>query len=113
MKNTDIKLLASAANRSLHTLAAGTAHEQQGFVNGRQLLRNVAVVDTEARRLSVQPSAENDQPIFISLDIAAAFPSIGHQWLWIVLSRWGISGRMLKFLRACYYMPLSFLELNG
>eukprot|EP00959_Pyramimonas_sp_CCMP1952_P176357 3685089-Pyramimonas_sp.AAC.1 len=35
MKNSDVKLLASAANRQLHALAAETPPEQQGFVNGR------------------------------------------------------------------------------
>eukprot|EP00959_Pyramimonas_sp_CCMP1952_P365835 7661953-Pyramimonas_sp.AAC.1 len=40
MKNTDVKLLAPAANRQLHPLAALTSHEQQGFVSGRQFLNN-------------------------------------------------------------------------
>ena len=81
MKNTDVKLLAAAANRSPHAVAADTAPEQQGFVNGRQFLMNVAMVDAEARRLSMLPSAPVDMPVFASMDIAAAFPSLVHQWL--------------------------------
>eukprot|EP00959_Pyramimonas_sp_CCMP1952_P245942 5140375-Pyramimonas_sp.AAC.1 len=45
MENTDTKLIASAANRSLHAIAADTAHEQQGSVQGRHFPRSVAVVE--------------------------------------------------------------------
>eukprot|EP00959_Pyramimonas_sp_CCMP1952_P310136 6490539-Pyramimonas_sp.AAC.1 len=41
MKNTDVKLIASAANTTLSHLAKDTSEEQKGFVRGRQFLRNV------------------------------------------------------------------------
>ena len=52
MKNSDVKLLASAVNITIATIAANTAVEQKRFVAGRQFLHNVVVVDAEARKLS-------------------------------------------------------------
>eukprot|EP00959_Pyramimonas_sp_CCMP1952_P012603 266330-Pyramimonas_sp.AAC.1 len=74
MKNTDIKLIASAANRSLHAIAADTAHEQQGFVQGRQFPCSALVVGTEARRLRMHTEAKDEKSVFTSMDMAAAFP---------------------------------------
>eukprot|EP00959_Pyramimonas_sp_CCMP1952_P011395 239206-Pyramimonas_sp.AAC.1 len=62
MKSSDAKLLASAADRQLHALAAQTPPEQQGFVNGRQFLNDVVIVDAAARRHSLSPSASSDMP---------------------------------------------------
>eukprot|EP00959_Pyramimonas_sp_CCMP1952_P129205 2701743-Pyramimonas_sp.AAC.1 len=64
MKNSDVKLMASAANRQFHALAAETPPEQQGFVNGRQFLRNVVGVDAAARRHSLSSNAATDKPVF-------------------------------------------------
>eukprot|EP00959_Pyramimonas_sp_CCMP1952_P299663 6267854-Pyramimonas_sp.AAC.1 len=47
------------------------------------------------------------------MDIAAAFPSLGHRWMCNVLQRWGIHGRMLHLLQACYHWPVSYLDLGG
>eukprot|EP00959_Pyramimonas_sp_CCMP1952_P104118 2176308-Pyramimonas_sp.AAC.1 len=52
-------------------------------------------------------------PCFASMDIAAAFPSLTHAWLWATLRRWGIHGVFLHLLQSCYNMPLAFLELGG
>eukprot|EP00959_Pyramimonas_sp_CCMP1952_P270545 5655993-Pyramimonas_sp.AAC.1 len=52
-------------------------------------------------------------PCFASMDIAAAFPSLLHDWLWEVLGRWGFHGQVLTLLKACYEMPLAFLEMGG
>eukprot|EP00959_Pyramimonas_sp_CCMP1952_P380048 7961465-Pyramimonas_sp.AAC.1 len=47
------------------------------------------------------------------MDIAAAFPSLGRQWMWNVIERWGMHGHMLRLLKACYFWPASFLDLGG
>eukprot|EP00959_Pyramimonas_sp_CCMP1952_P207489 4340184-Pyramimonas_sp.AAC.1 len=78
MKNSDIKIIASATNRMLSSVAADTEEEQQGFVNGRQFLSNIVKVDTIACLTSINSDAPSLMPCFASMDIAAAFPSLTH-----------------------------------
>eukprot|EP00959_Pyramimonas_sp_CCMP1952_P202090 4225821-Pyramimonas_sp.AAC.1 len=92
MKNSDIQIIASATNRILNSVASDTEEEQQGFVNGRQLLSNIVKVDTTARITSINSEASSMMPCFASMDIAAAFPSLTHARMWATLRRWGIHG---------------------
>eukprot|EP00959_Pyramimonas_sp_CCMP1952_P202089 4225820-Pyramimonas_sp.AAC.1 len=71
MKSGDIKIIASATNRILSSVASDTEEEQQGFVNGRQILSNIVKVDTTARITSTNGEASNMMPCFASMDIAA------------------------------------------
>eukprot|EP00959_Pyramimonas_sp_CCMP1952_P314383 6581271-Pyramimonas_sp.AAC.1 len=52
-------------------------------------------------------------PCFLSMDIAAAFPSLFHTWLWEVIRRWGIGGRVRRLPQSFYASPIAFLELGG
>eukprot|EP00959_Pyramimonas_sp_CCMP1952_P175344 3664612-Pyramimonas_sp.AAC.1 len=47
------------------------------------------------------------------MDIAAAFPSLLHDWLWEVIRRWGIAGRARRLLQSLCASPIAFLELGG
>eukprot|EP00959_Pyramimonas_sp_CCMP1952_P036545 764909-Pyramimonas_sp.AAC.1 len=105
--------MAPATNRILNSVASDTEEEQQGFVNGREFLSNIVKVDTVARLTSINSEASNMMPCFASMDIAAAFPSLTHAWLWATLRRWGIHGVFPNLLQSCYNMPLAFLELGG
>ena len=111
MNNSDVKIIASASNRKLHPLVKKVSPIQRGFVPGRQFLDNIVEADAASRKYSIMPNADPCRPCFLSMDIAAAFPSLRHDWLWEVLRRRGIHGRFLTLL--CYHMPIAFLELGG
>eukprot|EP00959_Pyramimonas_sp_CCMP1952_P444306 9302371-Pyramimonas_sp.AAC.1 len=67
----------------------------------------------QARLSSTDPNAGALMPIFASMGIAAAVPSLIRQWLWAVLARWGIQGNRAKILTCCYTNPLCFLTVGG
>jgi hypothetical protein len=76
----------------------GAHKSQNGFVRGRQLLQNVLGLDTFASMFGVLAEAANKVTInagllriavLVFFDFAAAFPSVAHQWVFIVLEAAG------------------------
>eukprot|EP00959_Pyramimonas_sp_CCMP1952_P015463 327713-Pyramimonas_sp.AAC.1 len=57
MKNTDVKIIASATNRQLMPLMKEISPIQRGLVTGRQLLGDIVDVDTCSRKCSTRPGA--------------------------------------------------------
>ena len=55
-----------------------------GFVPQRQFLQNVIDLDVRARRDGM-PDPSHKLPALVFWDIATAFPSLSHEWLWIFL----------------------------
>jgi len=85
-KNCDNKAIAGATNCTLsQPLAKMASASQRGFVPGRQGIVNVIELETISRIIDLSP-APGALPLSILWDFAAAFPSLAHEFLFIVLS---------------------------
>ena len=87
LKNSDNKIIASVINRKMKLIVAETTNPiQRGFVSGRTFLTNVVDVDTYARIASMKQSP-SDLAVMAFFDFAAAFPSVLHAWIFLVLAK--------------------------
>ncbi|CAK0815816.1 unnamed protein product [Prorocentrum cordatum] len=81
-KNADSKLLAEALNlQPRFHVEEHAHHDQQGFTRGRNLRSNILATDAKGRVAGWNADASLDKPVLLLFDIAAAFPSLGRQWL--------------------------------
>eukprot|EP00959_Pyramimonas_sp_CCMP1952_P180706 3778473-Pyramimonas_sp.AAC.1 len=65
-----------------------------------QFLPSIIALDAGACKASVAPDAEEDLPISAAYDVEAAFPSLGHQWLFEIMSVIGPPPCFLNFTHA-------------
>lgn len=95
-KNTDNKAVAGVINDSLaHEVNRITPEEQQGFIRSRNFLNNVVMLDSVAR---IYSSCEGlSEAILAFFDFAAAFPSVGHVWLRLVLTLSHVGSTLMIF----------------
>jgi hypothetical protein len=85
------------------------SHYQQGFVPGRQLLRNVVDVDHAAQKVSIK----HQRGAIVLLDLRAAFPSVAHDYMWDVLKAIGVPQAMLQALQLFYQQNQHFIKAAG
>ena len=111
LSNTDSKYFALALNRPLAEAAKVTVHpRQRGFVQGRSLIDNVLEVEGFGQSYTI---AEADNPAIILFDIMAAFPSLSHQWLFVVLRKMKVPLRVINALKALYEDGFATITLGG
>ena len=97
LKNTDVKCISGATHYLIkRPLAARAAPQQNGFVFGRNFINNVVDLDTRARCFAMDRSLS--LPIMLFTDFGAAFPSVVHQWLFMVLDSPGIPIGLRNFI---------------
>eukprot|EP00959_Pyramimonas_sp_CCMP1952_P245073 5121862-Pyramimonas_sp.AAC.1 len=58
---------------------------QLELIRGRSFCNNIVIMDSLGRMAGWSPSASSDCPVQVLFDIAAAFPSLGRQWLFAAL----------------------------
>ena len=88
LKNTDVKCISGATHFLIrHSIAKFAARQQNGFVHGRNFINNVVDLDTRARCLAMNDLLP--MPIMLFTDFGAAFPSVIHEWLFLVLEMEG------------------------
>ena len=85
-KNSDNKDICKAYANSSRKSLVGISSVQRGFVPGRQLVSNVLDLDTHARIIGKQLHSDS-LPVLALFDIMAAFPSVAHRWIRVVLNR--------------------------
>ena len=108
LKNTDNKTVAAVANRSITpTIAANADNSQNGFVIRRQGIDNVAVLDAQSRIqdhiAGANPALTTENlPIMPLYDFCAAFPSVAHEFIFIVLTALKIPQGLFLFLKSLY-----------
>jgi hypothetical protein len=111
LSNTVSKFFALAVNRPLAQVAALTVHpRQRGFVAGRSLLDNVIEVEGYAQAYTISDAAD---PAILLFDIAAAFPSLAHQWLFVVLRRMKVPRFMIMCIQELYRDCFAEMVLLG
>ncbi len=83
MNNSVAKVLAMAINRSLTPITQHTILDRRrGFVRGRSITDNILETESLAIRFVKFYAAKSGTVLF---DFAAAFPSLAHCWIFIVL----------------------------
>ena len=91
MKNCDNKIIASANCNALNSDFIKITHRtQNGFTHGRNFLNNLVDVDSASRMYSMwfdylKSTSLEDIPIAGAFDFEAPFPSVIHEWIWLVL----------------------------
>ena len=108
--NSDNRILANIFREVLGKFASKFCRkEQRGFLTNRFLLDNVIDVDFEARKLYLQGSDGG----LVLVDLAAAFPSLGHDYLFRILEHQGVPDQFITAIRAFYVNNLNFISLDG
>ena len=107
-KNCDNKTLAGCVNAAMTPSIAKHADDQQeGFVRGRQGLNNVVTIDCLSRVADAKAAAGDNLPIeftplLLLFDFAAAFPSLAHEFIFMVLQFYQAPAGMYLFFVALY-----------
>ena len=111
LSNTDNKYFALAINRPLAEVAKIAVHpRQRGFVQGRSLVDNVLEVEGFAQSYTI---ADAENPAIFLFDVMAAFPSLSHQWLFVVLAKMRIPKGIIRALKALYADCSATIVLGG
>jgi hypothetical protein len=119
LKNTDNKILAGTTNFQLSwPIAAWADGIQEGFVKGRQALNNICTIDAQSRIYdaiahSANVSKVSELPILLLFDLAAAFPSIAHAFLFAVMRFYGFPAGLIHFFTELYSGNVCFGTLGG
>eukprot|EP00959_Pyramimonas_sp_CCMP1952_P327485 6855644-Pyramimonas_sp.AAC.1 len=113
-KNTDSKIFAAAINEQMKTSVEQRAHTiQQGFIRGRNFCNNIMIMDTLGRIAGWRPDAGSEYPVQILFDIAAAFPSLGRQWLFAALANFQYAEGFINAVHALYDGGQAMITLDG
>ena len=108
--NVDNRLLCNAVRYCLEGILPTAAEpEQRGFIPGRSLLANVVDIDEEMAHQALR--SEVGAAIFF--DFKAAFPSVAHQFLRLVLQAAGLPAGILRFVDHLYSNNFCSISLGG
>ena len=112
LKNTDNKTIAGVTNNAMkHPIAKSANKLQNGFVVGRTFLNNVTLLDTTARGYSM--CCPQLRPIIALFDFIAAFPSVLHEWLFLILDVCELSVGMFSICTSMYWLAQGVGRLCG
>uniref|UniRef100_A0A669DS28 Reverse transcriptase domain-containing protein n=1 Tax=Oreochromis niloticus TaxID=8128 RepID=A0A669DS28_ORENI len=104
------KLFASILSKRLESIFPELIDlDQTGFVSNRQTQDNLR------RTLQVMNhiTSENISAMLISLDAQKAFDSVGWEYLFRVLARFGFKDGFIKCIKVLYYSPTARIRFNG
>jgi len=108
--NSDNRLMASAVRLRMETvLEPVISEDQQGFLSGRSLLKNVVDIDDEMRKAVLG----GGNPAAIFFDFKAAFPSVSHAFLLDTLRHLGLPQGIVQFIASLYFGNRCFLSVGG
>jgi hypothetical protein len=111
LSNTDNKVLALALNDRLSALCQITvASQQRGFVAGRHIEDNLFSLEAAAISLSATNLKRSATILF---DFCTAFPSLAHDWIFLVLSTMRIPEGFVMAIRQLYAFCHAILLFNG
>ena len=119
MKNCDNKIIASANCIALNPDFTRITHKtQNGFTQGRKFLNNLVDVDSASRMYSMlydhlDSTSPEDIPIAGAYDFEAAFPSVIHEWIWLVLHRRKMPPDYIRVFQSLYKNAMAAYEHNA
>ncbi len=98
--NARAKIIALAINVPLSQVAETTVSPQQhGFAHGRSMLDNIYEVEA---LMTHDAKFYGGSSGTLLLNVAAASPSLSHQWIFRVLERMGIPVFLVRALRGLH-----------
>jgi hypothetical protein len=101
LSNTRAKIFAAALNRRLADIVAVTVHPQQrGFCKGRSIADDIIEIDSHAVWCTQNFSDKSGTTL---LDLLAAFPSVAHAWIFIVLTHMGFPATIIFAIQQLYF----------
>ena len=104
LKNTGNELICGVWNHRMGGAVARFAVGlQRGFASGRQLAQNPIDLGSAARSIGHAGAVANI-PVLAFCDLAAAFPSAAHRWLFKVLVHAALPRGLLEIIRGTYFM---------
>ena len=83
--------------------------DQTGFMNNRQTQDNIR----RALHIIQQVREENISSMILSLDAEKAFDSVGWEFLYLVMNRFGFSKDFIRCIQALYSSPTARVKVNG
>ena len=108
--NTDNRLMANALRLRIEPVVNSfVSAQQQGFLGGRSLLKNVTDIDAGMRQFAML----HEDPAAIFFDFEAAFPSLAHRYLLRALESLRLPATVCRFVRALYWGHGCRLTLGG
>ena len=112
--------MTAVINRSIiPAVGNGTHKSQRGFVPGRQLIQNAVDLDYHARMFALQAYSHNSESsafefdmcrfaVLAFFDFAAAFPSVAHAWLFLVVQYADPPKWVANFIKNLYSFNMTF-----
>eukprot|EP00400_MALV-I_sp_L67-5_P000289 gene289-782_t len=92
--------MASTVKLTLHDfLEEWISSAQQGFLNGRPMMRNIYEMDYLSKLYTMQ----EHRPALIFFDFKAAFPSVDHQFMWHILQKIGLGDPWIRMIKLFYH----------
>ena len=83
--------------------------DQTGFIKNRQTQDNIR----RALHIIQQVRQENISSMVLSLDAEKAFDSVGREFLYLVMYRFGFSKDFIRCIQALYSSPTARVKVNG
>lgn len=108
--NADYKLYATILTKRMETAMHDLIDEDQtGFIRNRQTQDNIR------RSLHIIENINKTQSkaIILSLDAEMAFDSVGWNFLYAVMKRFGFGNKFISCIQALYSSPIARVKVNG
>ena len=107
--NQDYKLYASIlAKRMEKALPLIINEDQTGFISNRQTLDNIR----RCLRIIEQIKHDGTSAIMVSLDAKKVFDSVGWEYLYRVMEKFGFCKKIIKCIKMLYTSPSARIKVN-
>ena len=112
LRNTNAKIIGGAVNAVMTSIILMCANRcQQGFIKGRDFCTNILSLDAFALSCSWMP--EDLFPCTVLFDIAAAFPSVAHNYFQRIFVHYGLPWGLIEVLLAFYMHVYSWARVGS
>lgn len=107
----DAKILSLIIAHRLAEILSSIIHlAQQGFIRGRSAVTNIKKVIMALEQAKLRPS---EDLAIITLDAEKPFDNVQLPWLFMVLERLGLQGRIALFIQKMYHSPTARIISMG
>ena len=111
LSNSDCKILANALKATMEDAVGRWAIKaQRRFLKDRKMLENILDVETQAMEMAARLGQRS---ALILMDFGAAFPSLSHDFLWLVLAQIGVPPKVLRAIKELYRNNRHWIRFGG